>query len=171
MEEDAKRRDFTINALFYDSQREELIDFVAGLKDLQNKILRTVGKPEKRFKEDHLRVLRTLRLAHQLGFQIDEETKKALPVFTQKIKTISRERVLEETIKMFSVGRIGSALKSLKEYAVFQFVFPGLTANFKSPYLKNPFDFWNKNFSSYTEQAFFWTSIGLPFFLFGHNRI
>ena len=164
MKEDAKRRDFTINALFYDLKTEELIDFVGGLKDIQNKTLRTVGKAEKRFTEDQLRVLRALRFAHQLKFQIDEETQKAIPVFAQKIKAISRERVLEEIIKMLSAGRIGSALKSLEKYVVFSSVFPGLTTHLKRKHLRNPFDFWNKDFSFCTEQAFSWTVVGLPVF-------
>ena len=69
IKEDAKRRDFTINALFYDPKTEEIIDLIKGLKDLKNKTIRTVGKAEKRFTEDHLRMLRALRLAHQLNFK------------------------------------------------------------------------------------------------------
>lgn len=164
IEEDAKRRDFTINALFYDSQRKKIIDFTGGLEDLQNKILRTVGQARERFEEDHLRPVRALRLAHQLNFQISEETRQAIPAFAQKIKAISKERILQELVKMFSAGRMGSAVKSLKEYGIFQSVFPGLKTSFESKYLKNPFDFWNKEFSFYKEPAFFWTVFGLPFF-------
>ena len=164
MKEDAERRDFTINALFYDSQKEEIIDFVEGQKDLQNKILRTVGKAEKRFEEDQLRAIRALRFAHQLEFQIDEEIKKTIPAFAQKIKKISKERILNELVKMFSMGRIGSVVKSLKEYNVFSSVFPTLDISLKSKYLKTPFDFWNKEFSFCREQAFFWAVFGLPFF-------
>ena len=164
MKEDASRRDFTINALFYDSQKEKLIDFVKGIKDLQNKILRTVGPAKKRFEEDHLRALRALRLSHQLEFQIDEETKKALPFFAKKITKISKERILEELVKMFSVGRIGPALKSLKNHDVFPFIFPNLDPSLESKYLKHPFDFWDKDFSFCEDQAFFWTALALPFF-------
>ena len=65
---------------------------------------------------------------------------------------------------MLSVGRIGPALKSLKEAHVFQTIFPGLRLELKNKHLKDPFDFWNKGFSFYKEQSFFWTVIGLPFF-------
>ena len=164
MKEDASRRDFTINALFYDLQKEKLIDFTGGLKDLQNKILRTVGPANKRFEEDHLRVLRALRLAHQLSFQIEDKTKKAIISFAEKIKSISKERILNELVQMFSAGRIGSALKILKEYHVFPFVFPILEAFTDKQHLKNPFDFWNKNFSFYKDQAFCWAVLALPFF-------
>ena len=164
MKEDATRRDFTINALFYDPQEEKLIDFVKGIKDLQNKTLKTVGPAKKRFEEDHLRAFRALRLSHQLEFQIDEETKKAIPLFAKKIKTISKERILKELIKMFSAGRIGSALKSLKNHDVFPYIFPRLDFSLENKYLKRPFDFWNKDFSFCGDQAFFWTALALPFF-------
>ena len=164
MEEDASRRDFTMNALFYDFQKEEIIDFIGGLKDLQNKTLKTVGDPEQRFEEDHLRALRALRLAHQLRFQIDESTKKAIHLFAKKIKIISKERILEELTRMFSEGRIGSAVKSLTDQNVFPSVFPNLKYPLKDKHLNNPFDFWNKDFSFYKEPAFFWTVFGLPFF-------
>ena len=164
MKEDAKRRDFTINALFYDSQKEEIIDFVEGQKDLQNKVLRTVGKAEERFEEDQLRAIRALRFAHQLEFQMDEDIRKTIPAFSQKIKKISKERVLNELVKIFSVGRIGSAVKSLEEYNIFPSVFPTLDISLKRKYLKNPFDFWNREFSFCKEQAFFWAVFGLPFF-------
>ncbi len=164
MEEDAKRRDFTINALFYDAQKEEVIDWTGGLKDLETKTLRAVGKAQERFNEDHLRALRALRLAHQLDFKIDEETKTAIPFFAQKMKLLSRERILEELVKMFSMGKIGLALESLKQYGVLQVVFPDLKDSLESEDWEKSFDFWNRDFSFCKEQAFFWTVIGLPFF-------
>jgi len=164
MKEDASRRDFTINALFYDPQQEKLIDFTGGLKDLKNKTLRAVGLAKQRFKEDHLRVLRALRLTHQLDFQIEDQTKKAIIFFSEKIKTIPKERILNELVQMFSAGRIGSAVQILKEHHVFPFVFPALESLIKKQQLKNHYDFWNNNFSFYEDQAFCWTILALPFF-------
>lgn len=163
-ENDAQRRDFTVNALFYDPQTEQILDFVGGLKDLQNKTLRTVGKAKERFEEDHLRPFRALRLAHQLQFQIEDQTKKAISGFAVKIKQIAKERILDELTKMLSVGQIGKALKSLKEYQVFYSVFPDLKNAPKNKYLNKPSDFWDQSFSFCSEPAFFWTALGLPYF-------
>jgi len=70
-EEDAKRRDFTVNGMFYDPIKDEVIDYVGGKVDLEKKIIRAIGDPERRFAEDHLRMLRAVRFAHTLGFTID----------------------------------------------------------------------------------------------------
>ena len=164
MEEDAKRRDFTINALFYDPQSKKIIDFTGGLEDLKKKSLRSVGQAKKRFEEDHLRVLRALRLAHQLDFQIDRDIQKNIPSFAGKIQILSKERIVEELMKMFSKGQIGSALKSLQKHKLFSSLFPSLGDPFKSPYIAKPFEFWNNPFSFYKDPAFIWTLFGLPFF-------
>ncbi len=162
MEEDAQRRDFTINALFYDPQQNSIIDKTGGLKDLREKRLKAVGSPEKRFEEDHLRAIRALRLAHKLIFHIDKATKKAIPLFAQKIKKLSQERILSELESLFSEGRIGPALSLLKQYGFFESLFPGLPQ--KSPFFKDPFVFWDKNFSFFHEKAFCWAILALPFF-------
>ncbi len=164
MEEDARRRDFTINALFYDPQTEKLIDFTGGEQDLKNKILRAVGPAQQRFEEDHLRAIRALRLAHQLGFQIEEETKKGVLSFAEKIKTLPKERIASELIQMLSAGQIGSAVKILRESRVFAFALPALAVLSDKRHLKNPFDFWNGRFSFFEDQAFCWAVLALPFF-------
>ena len=158
IKEDAKRRDFTINALFYDLKKDTVIDLVNGVKDLKNKKIRTVGKAEKRFKEDHLRMLRALRLAHQLSFKLDKEIQKAVLKLNKNISAISKERILDELMNMCSIGKIDHILKDLKNYGLFQYVFPQL--NLKQKY----FEFWKKDFSFYQEPAFCWAVIGLPFF-------
>ena len=164
MEEDAQRRDFTINALFYDPLTDTVMDFTGGLKDLQNKYLKAVGSAKERFEEDHLRALRALRLAHQLQFQIEEETNKAIPLFAEKIKNLAKERVLKELVKMFSAGRIGTAVQSLKEYRFFNSVFPYLKGKDETRHLKKPINFWNSDFSFCKEPSFVWTVLALPFF-------
>ena len=77
-EADAQRRDFTVNGLFYDPVAEKLHDWVGGEKDLRAKIIRTIGSPEERFAEDHLRLLRAVRFAAQLGFEIEPQTFAAI---------------------------------------------------------------------------------------------
>jgi poly(A) polymerase len=99
---DANRRDFTVNGLFYDPIAEKLHDWVGGEADLRAKIIRTIGAPDERFAEDHLRLLRAVRFAAQLDFQIEPGTFAAVRATAPKIKTISAERVRDELIKLFS---------------------------------------------------------------------
>jgi poly(A) polymerase len=113
-EADALRRDFTVNGLFYDPLTEKTYDWVGGEKDLSAKIIRTIGAPKERFAEDHLRLLRAVRFAAQLGFEIEPETFAAIQSLAPKIKLISAERIRDELVKLFappiSIGRAGSSL-------------------------------------------------------------
>jgi len=101
-EADAQRRDFTVNGLFYDPVAEKLHDWVGGEKDLRAKIIRTIGSPGERFAEDHLRLLRAVRFAAQLGFEIEPQTFAAIKRLAPKIELISAERIRDELIKLFS---------------------------------------------------------------------
>ena len=98
-EEDAQRRDFTVNGLFYDPLTATVIDYVQGRADLENKILRCIGKPETRFTEDYLRMFRAVRFAAELGFQIEPETWRTLTAMSQKTSSLAPERVRYELIK------------------------------------------------------------------------
>ncbi len=100
-EEDAKRRDFTANGLFFDPLKNEVLDFVGGRDDLQKQILRAIGDPVSRFGEDHLRLLRAVRFATTLGFQIEDQTWGAVCQLSPQIKTVSAERVRMELEKIF----------------------------------------------------------------------
>ncbi len=100
LQTDAKRRDFTINALYLDPENGEVFDFVDGLQDLKNQILRTVGDPEARLQEDHLRILRALRFCAALGFAIEPETLKAMGICHQQIGRVAKERVTQEVEKL-----------------------------------------------------------------------
>jgi putative nucleotidyltransferase with HDIG domain len=99
---DALRRDFTVNGLFYDPVRKKLHDWIGGERDLRAKIIRTIGAPEERFAEDRLRLLRAVRFAAQLDFEIEPETFSAIRLNAPKIKLISAERIREELIKLFA---------------------------------------------------------------------
>lgn len=99
---DAERRDFTVNGLFFDPVHKELHDWVGGEKDLRAKVIRTIGSPAERFAEDHLRLLRAVRFAARLGFDIERETFRAVQKNAAKIKTISAERVRDELVKLFA---------------------------------------------------------------------
>ena len=101
-EADASRRDFTVNGLFYDPLTKKIHDWVGGEKDLRAKIIRTIGKPEERFGEDHLRLLRAVRFAAQLNFEIEPKTFAAVKKLAPKIKLISAERIRDELLKLFA---------------------------------------------------------------------
>jgi tRNA nucleotidyltransferase/poly(A) polymerase len=107
-EADASRRDFTVNGLFYDPLTEKIHDWVGGEKDLRAKIIRTIGAPEERFGEDHLRMLRAVRFAARLNFEIEPRTFSAIQRLAPKIKVISAERVREELVKLFGPPESGA---------------------------------------------------------------
>jgi poly(A) polymerase len=100
-EEDAKRRDFTINGMFYDPVAEEVIDFVGGRADIAAKLVRAIGNPAQRFAEDRLRMLRAVRFATVLDYKIDNETWDALLENSVSINQISAERIREELVRIF----------------------------------------------------------------------
>ncbi len=107
-EADAQRRDFTVNGLFYDPVTKKIHDWVGGEKDLRAKIIRTIGSPGERFAEDHLRLLRAVRFAAQLGFEIEPQTFAAVRSLAPKIELISAERIRDELIKLFSPPILGA---------------------------------------------------------------
>jgi poly(A) polymerase len=100
-EEDAQRRDFTINGMFYDPVGNNLIDFVGGRSDIDAKLVRAIGEPAQRFAEDRLRLLRAVRFATVLDYQIDSKTWKALLADASSINQISAERIREELVRIF----------------------------------------------------------------------
>ncbi len=131
-EEDALRRDFTVNALFYDIADETVLDHTDGLGDLRAKLIRTIGDPEIRFKEDPIRSLRAIKFAARLDFDIEAKTLKALHKTRREMDKAAPPRILEE-INRF--GRSGVALRSfelLRETGVFDVVFPEIAKGYKN---------------------------------------
>jgi poly(A) polymerase/tRNA nucleotidyltransferase (CCA-adding enzyme) len=114
LDEDLKRRDFTVNAIAYDAEKGEIIDPFDGQKDIQKKLIRTVGDPKERFFEDALRMLRAIRLSAELGFAIEEETLNAIIAHKELLKHISKERIRDEFTKivMSDAPSIGLGLAS-----------------------------------------------------------
>jgi poly(A) polymerase len=125
---DARRRDFTVNGLFYDPVREELHDWVGGEADLKAKTLRTIGAAEERFAEDHLRLLRAVRFAAQLGFQIEPATAAAIHANAAKIKTISAERIREELLRLFRPPHAALGLDLLRASGLLEQILPEIAA-------------------------------------------
>src|SRR5262245_37099880 len=95
-EEDARRRDFTINGLFYDIEADQVIDYVGGLHDLAGRTVRTIGDPEIRFREDPVRILRAIKFAARLDFEVDPATYRAILAHQDEIPKCAPPRVLEE---------------------------------------------------------------------------
>jgi poly(A) polymerase len=124
--EDAIRRDFTVNGLFFDPIANQLHDWVGGEADLRSKIIRTIGSPEERFAEDHLRLLRAIRFAAQLGFEIESNTFAAVQKHAEKIRLVSAERIREELIKLFSPPHAARGLVLLNESRLMPHVLPEL---------------------------------------------
>ena len=127
-EADVRRRDFTVNGLFYDPVRKESHDWVGGEADLRARIIRTIGVPEERFAEDHLRLLRAVRFAAQLDFSIEAGTFAALQANAAKIKTISAERVREELVKLLRPPHASRGLDLLRESGLLEQVLPEIAA-------------------------------------------
>jgi poly(A) polymerase len=125
---DARRRDFTVNGLFYDPVRGRLNDWVGGKADLGAKLIRTIGAPADRFAEDHLRLLRAVRFAAQLGFQIEAGTFAALKSSASRIKGISAERIRDELLKLFRPPHAGLGLELLRESGLLEQLIPEIAA-------------------------------------------
>jgi poly(A) polymerase len=125
-EEDAQRRDFTVNGLFYDPDADEVLDFVGGKADLQAKVLRAIGDPNARFDEDKLRVLRCVRFACQLGFTIEPGTWGAAKGYAQQLGLLAWERISVELIKTLQSKQPRRGLELLDEAGLAQALLPEL---------------------------------------------
>ncbi|MCG8649038.1 MAG: CCA tRNA nucleotidyltransferase [Pirellulales bacterium] len=123
-EEDALRRDFTINGLFYDPTSKQMIDYVGGQSDLRAGLLRTIGDAVARFEEDKLRMLRAVRFATDLGFAVDPLTAEAVRQHAQDIKVVSGERIGAEMRRVLTAHRAGDGLKLLQEFELHHVVLP-----------------------------------------------
>jgi poly(A) polymerase len=123
--EDASRRDFTINGMFYDPLKEQVIDYVGGQADLQRRLIRTIGAPQERFSEDYLRMLRAVRFSTQLGFAIDPETYAAIRHNAASIARISGERIAVELEGILVHPNRGAGARMLIETGLAAAIFPG----------------------------------------------
>lgn len=124
--EDARRRDFTINGLFYDVEREEVIDHVGGLADLDARVIRTIGDPDIRFQEDPVRMLRAIKFAARLGFGFDPATWRALLRWRSEISKCAAPRILEEVHRLLRGGAARRSFELLVETGVLAVLSPYL---------------------------------------------
>jgi poly(A) polymerase len=125
--EDAKRRDFTINGMFYDPIKRGIIDYVSGQSDLKKGLIRTIGKADERFEEDYLRMLRAVRFSTKLGFEIEAETYKAICKTAGQINQISGERIAMELEGIVIDANRAAGLEMLLGCGLAEQIFPGFT--------------------------------------------
>ena len=124
--EDALRRDFTINAMFYDPSTEEVMDYVEGQKDMRDKLVRFIGNPEERIKEDNLRILRAVRFKNEFDFQYHPDTYQAIKKHVQLVKNISPNRIADELNKMIMGKNAARAFEELFEIGALEIIMPEL---------------------------------------------
>lgn len=124
--EDVLRRDFTINGLLYDPVSKEILDYVSGLDDIREKIVRAIGDPRQRFEEDKLRVLRAVRFGARLGYTIEPSTWKAVCAMASGIHQVSRERIREELLRILTEGNAAPGARMLEESGLRREILPEL---------------------------------------------
>jgi len=126
---DVNRRDLTINALFFNIETNQIVDYVGGIEDIKNGVVRTVGEPEKRFEEDKLRILRAIRFAHRTGNGLDPKIDRFLRS-GYDLNEISYERIRDEFLKSIrSAKSVKNLMNTYKEYGMFKWIFPGMVLN------------------------------------------
>ncbi|MGE3973870.1 MAG: poly(A) polymerase [Bdellovibrionales bacterium] len=144
-EEDAKRRDFTLNSLFYDPVADKLIDYCGGIEDIQNRILRVIGDANTRLKEDPIRILRAIRLTHKLNFLLDSDLRAAIEQNAEGLLRSVLPRKREEILKFLRLKRPVHAFHELNDLSVLQYLSPTFAKVYKTQESSEIFD-------SYLEQ-------------------
>ena len=133
VEEDALRRDFTINSLYYNIADFSVIDFANGMEDLENGRLRLIGDPEVRYREDPVRMLRAARFAAKLGFRIEEQTGAPIREMAPLLEQIPQARLFDEVMKLLMGGAGAQTFAILRQYGLFEQLFPQTEAQLSGP--------------------------------------
>lgn len=124
LEEDAWRRDFTVNALYYSIRDFSVVDYTGGLADLKEGVIRLIGDPEQRYREDPVRMLRAVRFAVKLGFRMHPDTERPLAELAPLLQHIPAARLFEEVLKLFLGGCAVQTFEALRHYGLFGHLFP-----------------------------------------------
>lgn len=124
LEEDALRRDFTINALYYNIADFSVVDYTGGMADLEDGLVRLIGDPETRYREDPVRMLRAVRFAVKLGFRIEQHTGDCIPRLASLLEAIPTARLFDEALKLFLTGQGVETLAMLRRYDLLRYLFP-----------------------------------------------
>ena len=128
LEDDAQRRDFTINALYLDASCERILDYANGVHDIRNRLIRLIGDPEKRYQEDPVRMLRAVRFAAKLDFDIEKHSAAPIPHLARLLHEIPSARLFDEVLKLFLAGNAEHTFELLLEYNLFAPLFPAAAA-------------------------------------------
>jgi len=126
--EDAARRDFTVNAMYYDPQRQLVVDYHGGLADARKKVLRMIGDPETRYREDPVRIIRAVRFAAKLGFELEPKTRAPVKACAQLLANVPASRLFDEMIKLLQTGHSLASLEQLRKQGLARGIFPILDA-------------------------------------------
>lgn len=128
IEDDAWRRDFTVNALYYNIADFSILDYTGGMQDLNTKLIRMIGDPEQRFHEDPVRLLRAIRFAGKLNLAISPETEKSILELGHLLQQVSPARLFQEVLKFFQEGATAATFKLFQKYGVVEQLFPQTAA-------------------------------------------
>jgi poly(A) polymerase len=132
-EEDARRRDFSVNALYFDPASEEVVDFHGGLADLRKRVLRVIGAPQTRYREDPIRMLRAVRLAAKLGLTLDPATRQPIRSMAPLLERVPPARLFDEMLKLLLSGHASACLRQLREVGLHKGVLPLLDVILEQP--------------------------------------
>jgi len=132
-EEDARRRDFTVNALYYDPATEEVVDFHGGLVDLKKRVMRVIGDPETRYREDPVRMLRAVRLGAKLGLRLDAATREPIREMAELMERVPPARLFDEMLKLLLSGHASACLRQLREVGLSKGLLPLLDVILEQP--------------------------------------
>ena len=132
-EEDARRRDFTVNALYYDPASEEIVDFHGGLDDLKKRMLRVIGEPETRYREDPVRMLRGVRLAAKLGLTLEAHTREPIRSLAPLMERVPPARLFDEMLKLLLSGHASACLRQLRDVGLHKGLLPLLDVILEQP--------------------------------------
>jgi poly(A) polymerase len=132
-ESDALRRDFTVNALYYDPATEEVVDFHGGLADLKKRVMRVIGDPETRYREDPVRMLRAVRLAAKLGLTLDPATREPIREMAPLMERVPPARLFDEMLKLLLSGHASACLRQLREVGLSKGLLPLLDVILEQP--------------------------------------
>ncbi len=134
IDEDAERRDFTVNAMYYNISDYSIHDYAGGVEDLEDKLIRLIGDPEVRYREDPVRMLRAIRFAAKLDFDIEEDTAAPIEDLAHLLRDIPAARLFEESIKLLQSGYGLETYHLMREYNLFQQMFPLVAEEFTEDY-------------------------------------
>lgn len=137
-DQDAARRDFTINAMYYDPTSGVVVDYHGGIKDAKKRVLRMIGVPDVRYREDPVRIIRVVRFAAKLGFEIEPKTREPLQAMAQLLSNVPQSRLFDEMIKLLQTGHARASLDELRKQGLDRGIFPVLDAVFDTSRQHHP---------------------------------